>query len=78
MIRLDLVKKIVIIDAMTPLDTVIMFISANNPDLNNWRIVPLSEVEIEPLRIEGPLDDHFDDPEEEYYDDWIDPSDYFT
>jgi|JI7StandDraft_1071085.scaffolds.fasta_scaffold670518_2 hypothetical protein len=44
MIRLDLKRKIAMIDQITSLDQVIMFISANQKDLFDWRIVPYDQV----------------------------------
>lgn len=71
MIRLDVNKKIVIIDTMTSLDTVIMLISANHPDLNNWKVVPFDQVDVteeENDELPGEQEDEQDD---------TNPKDYF-
>lgn len=45
MIKLDLTKKIAIIDNMTSIDQLIMFISSHQTDLTNWRIIPMNMIE---------------------------------
>jgi len=52
MIRLDLKRKIAIIDDVTSLDQVIMFISSHDTDLNNWNIMPYSLVQEQNNEIE--------------------------
>jgi len=52
MIRLDLKRKIAIIDDVTSLDQVIMFISSHDTDLNNWEIMPYSMIQEQNNEIE--------------------------
>jgi len=52
MIRLDLKRKIAIIDDVTSLDQVIMFISSHDTNLNNWEIMPYSMIQEQNNEIE--------------------------
>ncbi len=52
MIRLDLKRKIAIIDNLTSLDQVIMFISSHDTNLNNWEIMPYSMIQEQNNEIE--------------------------